>query len=90
MDNVEPPIHVLYAVWEPSTGWVRLHQERDGRTRYGKKPKFWTSYGYALRLAMRLKAQLVTFDVTPSLRSWPSLCPAFVPPHGPLPTSAAQ
>ncbi len=76
MDNVEPALHVLYAVWEPSRGWVRLHKERIGHTRYGKTPKFWTSYGYALRLSMGLKAQLVVFDVTPSARSWPSLCPA--------------
>ncbi len=70
MDNVEPHLHCLYGVWEPTSGWVR-HNRRWSP--YSKKPKFFASHSHAKKLALKFKAQLVVFDVVPTLRSWPSL-----------------
>ena len=69
-DNVEPHLHVLYGVWVPTKGWVRYGRNWNP---FGKKPKFWSCHTYAKKLATRHDGQLITFDVVPTLRSWPSL-----------------
>lgn len=70
-DNVEPHMAVLYGVWEPTTGWAKRNQ--FGTISYVRTPHFYQKHHHAKKLAMECKAQLVVFDVTPSLRSWPSL-----------------
>ncbi len=69
-DNVEPHMHCLYAVWVPDKGWVRHNRNYHA---FSKKVKFWASHSYAKKLATNYSGQLIVFDVTPTLRSWPSL-----------------
>ncbi len=69
-DNVEPHLHVLYAVWVPLKGWVRHNR---GWNQYTKKVKFWVTHHYAKKLAIKYGGQLIAFDVVPMMRTWPSL-----------------
>ncbi len=71
MDNVEPHLHVLYAVWEPTSGWAKRNQ--CGTISYVRTPHFYQKHACAKKLALETKAQLVVFDVVPTLRSWPSM-----------------
>lgn len=67
-DSVET--HTLYAVWHPTSGWVRKA--------YGDyicallRPHFFHNAGHAKALAKKAKAQLIVFDVVPVIRSWPA------------------
>lgn len=69
---------VRYGVYHPMNGWVAHHESHfNGRfetvdyVRWANEPVLFESHGMARSWSERLKAQLVTFDVTPCLRSWP-------------------
>lgn len=70
-DSVEPHLHVLYGVWVPTKGWAGPY--RYNKPQFTKRPKFWQVSGMAKRAAVQTGGQLIVFDVTPTLRSWPSL-----------------
>lgn len=67
---------VRYGVYHPTNGWLK----KDGRTYLGdgtcstepgQVPCLISNYNTAKSTALKHNAQLVTFDVTPCLRSWP-------------------
>lgn len=65
-DNVDN--YVVYGVWHPLKGWLDNLSPGKGR----RRPTLMSRHKEAKALAAKANAQLVTFDVIPSLRSWPA------------------
>ena len=73
-DNVDN--YVMYAVWDPIKGWIHPGSSPSSDC---TQPYLWSKHHVAKNRAKKYGGQLVTFDLVPTLRSWPSEEPTETP-----------